>query len=81
MKNNKILPHIVSVLFVLSLYTVFFVFSQAWAGEEEKEVIVDGSAPIFGKNIEGARNKAIKDALRNAVEQGVGTLMDADSIL
>ena len=81
MKSNKILPHIVSALFVLSFWMVFSVFSQAWAGEEGKEVIVDGSAPIFGENIEGARNNAVKDALRKAVEQGVGTLMDADSIL
>ncbi len=61
----------------------FFVFcsSPVWAGEEEKEVTVDVIAQVPGENVEGARNNAVKDALRKAVEQGVGALMYADSIL
>ena len=73
---KKISLQILFVLFALFIYS-----SPTWAGTEEKQIIVDGAAPIFGENIEGARNNAVKDALRKAVEQGVGTLMDADSIL
>jgi len=53
----------------------------AFAQENQKTVIATGVAPIQGDNISGARQNAIKDALRQALEQGVGMVMDATSIL
>ncbi len=83
MGNIGKLPQMTSALeaMFISVVFLFFSVSSARAQEEEKKVIVNGTAQVFGKNIEGARNNAVKDALRQAVEQGVGTLMDADSIL
>jgi hypothetical protein len=46
-----------------------------------KTVVATGVSPIQGGNIEGARQYAIQDALRQAVEQGVGMVMDATSIV
>ena len=44
------------------------------------EVKVKGKAYIFNSNEGSARNQALKNALRNAVEQGVGVMLDAASI-
>ena len=54
--------------------------SVAMPGEDLKTVAT-GVAPIKGDNIAGARQAATQDALRQALEQGVGMLMDATSIL
>jgi len=54
--------------------------STAMPGEDLKTVAT-GVAPIHGDNIAGARQAATQDALRQALEQGVGMLMDATSIL
>jgi len=48
---------------------------------DQKTVMASGVAAIQGENIAGARQMAIQDALRQAVEQGVGMLMDAKAIL
>ena len=53
----------------------------AFAQENQKTVIATGVAPIQGDNISGARQNAVQDALRQALEQGVGMVMDATSIL
>lgn len=54
---------------------------SVWADENQKMVVVTGVAVLQGENIAGARQAAVQDALRQAVEQGVGMLMDATSIL
>jgi hypothetical protein len=51
------------------------------AGDEKKTIIATGVAPVLGENTAAARQNAIQDALRQALEQGVGTLMDAKSEL
>lgn len=43
-------------------------------------IIAEGVAVIVGGNIPGARDKAIDDALRKAVEQAVGTLVSSDTM-
>lgn len=53
----------------------------AIAEDQEKIVVATGVAAIQGDNISGARQSAIQDALRQALEQGVGMVMDATSIL
>src|SRR4030043_686709 len=42
--------------------------------------IAEGVAVIVGNNIPGARDKALDDALRKAVEQAVGTLVSSDTM-
>jgi len=80
LKENKLKTKSKWHLIISVVLVCAFLFAPfAWS--EEKEIVVDGAAPVSGENIEGARNNAVKDALRKAVEQGVGTLMDADSIL
>ena len=42
--------------------------------------IAEGVAVVVGNNIPGARDKALDDALRKAVEQAVGTLVSSDTM-
>ncbi len=56
-------------------------FSSANADKGSKTVLAKGVAAIAGENIQGARVTAVENALRNAIEQGVGTMMDAKSIV
>src|SRR4030043_2154041 len=42
--------------------------------------IAEGVAVIVGNNIPGARDKALDDALRKAVEQAVGTIVSSDTM-
>jgi hypothetical protein len=53
----------------------------ATAQKKEERIVANGIVCIQGENIPGARHNAIQDALRQAVEQGVGMLMDATSVL
>ncbi len=63
---------------VMVLVTVPFVsISDLWAGEV---VLAEGAAAIYGGNTAAARDKAIDDALRKAVEQTVGTLVSSDTM-
>jgi len=43
-------------------------------------IIAEGVAVIVENNIPGARDKALDDALRKAVEQAVGTLVSSDTM-
>jgi len=43
-------------------------------------IIAEGVAVVVGGNVPGARDKAIDDALRKAVEQAVGTLVSSDTM-
>ncbi|MBF0276966.1 MAG: hypothetical protein HQM13_04215 [SAR324 cluster bacterium] len=45
-----------------------------------KEVIAVGSAEIYSGNVGSARNQALINAQRQAVEQGVGALIDSKTI-
>ncbi len=44
------------------------------------EVEASGAATIYGSNTASARDQALKNALRQAVEQGVGTLIDSNTL-
>ena len=46
-----------------------------------KEVLVEGVASYEGGRKDVARDRAIKDALRKAVEQGVGTLISSETVV
>lgn len=77
--NRNYTKHIVTYLLLLAFCSLFI--SSAGAEEKEKSVIAQGVAPIQGDNLDGAREEALQDALRQALEQGVGMVMDSTSIL
>jgi hypothetical protein len=45
------------------------------------EVEADGVAAVLNNNLAGARKQALLNAQRNAVEQGVGLLLDSQTVL
>lgn len=65
----------------MTIIMITLTFSPLMAADEAKQVVAEGVAAIAGENIDGAREKAIQDALRNALDQGVGMAMNATSIL
>lgn len=62
--------------FALLLALSFAVTHQAAAIEVEAE----GAAAILNNNMAGARKQALLNAQRNAVEQGVGVILDSKSL-
>jgi hypothetical protein len=46
----------------------------------QEVVMAEGVAAIIGGNVAAARDKAIDDALRKAVEQAVGTMVSSDTL-
>lgn len=75
---NKIFQNMAIVLMAIMLLATFSV--PALAGIHVKTV-AEGVAPVQSENIAGARQAAIQDALRQAVEQEAGMLMNATSIV
>ncbi len=59
---------------------VFLLFQPAPVFSQTDFIITDGLAAIISGNIPAARDKAIDDALRKAVEQAVGTLVSSDTL-
>ncbi len=58
-----------------------FAQAQAWAAEAtEAEVTAVGQAAILNSDQASARDKAIDDALRKAVEQAVGTMVSSETV-
>ena len=66
-------------LFFVSLFFIFLVAGFAHAGSA-KQVVVVGTAPMMGNQAQ-ARQQALQQALRAAVEQGVGTLLDSKTMV
>lgn len=60
---------------------ILFLACPAAAQSTNKIVIAEGVAAIRGENIHGARAAAVENALHNAIEQGLGAIMDAKSIV
>ena len=62
------------------------ILALAWAApcaadDPIQSVVVTGSAAVQDGNLDGARQNAIQDALRQAIEQGLGMVMDATAIV
>ena len=64
---------------ISSLLITSLALAQAPAAEQTVEAT--GQAAIVGKNELGAKDKATEDALRRAVEQSCGTLVQADTLV
>jgi hypothetical protein len=69
----KLLPIGVSLFLVLLFLSA--AVAQEGEKEEEKTVVAKGVADTTGKDAAAARDEAILDGLRKAVEQGIGTFI------
>jgi len=78
MSFNQIRQNVILIMMASILLAVFSVPALA---EKETKTIAEGVAPVQGDNIAGARQKAVQDALRQAVEQVAGTMISATSIV
>ncbi|MBI5074148.1 MAG: flagellar assembly protein T N-terminal domain-containing protein [Nitrospirae bacterium] len=65
------------ILFGILAISLWIIVSAAMAAEM---ITADGFAAMIGGNKVIARDKAIDDALRKAVEQAVGTMVSSDSM-
>lgn len=50
-------------------------------GQQAQTVIAEGVGAVFGNDRAIARDQAIQDALRKAVEQAVGTLVSSETMV
>ncbi len=64
---------------IIALLAVMLALPAAWAAETE-EVEATGQAAIFDDDKAQARDKALDDALRKAVESAVGTMISSETI-
>ncbi len=71
-KTMTILVLIFAAIYVLAL-------KQAACLAEDKAVTVTGSAEIIGNNKDSAKQKALADAFRKAVESGLGVWVKSES--
>jgi len=71
------------MFYKITVLSLAFVIIAVSTSRADIQIITtaEGIAEIKGGNIAGAKENAKKDALRQALEQGVGMLMDAESIL
>jgi len=65
---------------VLLLALTLLASTGAWAQEEIHTVTAEGVAVITDGNMASARDGAVNDALRRAVEQAVGTMVSAETV-
>ena len=66
---------------LLLVFGVFFLFSSPALHVQAETVSAEGIARILQGNTDIARDKAIVDAQRKAVEQAVGVLMSSESLV
>lgn len=56
-------------------------FCPAWAQDELREITTDGTASVLNSDKAMARDVAIQDALRNAVEQVTGAVVSSSTVV
>ena len=66
---------------VFLLVTLLFVQSSIAQQKNIKEVIATGESLIEGGNVPVAKKRAIEEALRQAVEQGLGVFISSESLV
>ena len=63
------------------LISIIFISSMGSAADDTKVITVIGQAAIFQDDKAAARDKAIDDALRKAVESAVGTMISSETVV
>ena len=76
MKTSKFFFRLLGVIFIMLLLT-----STAFSQRSTQVVTSTGVASIFGNDIGLARDQAIDDALRKAVEQTLGTFIQSSTLV
>ncbi len=79
----KPLPSSVSLALV-SFCLLFFTFGSPGLAQEthlDRSLVASGTGPVTKQDSADARNLALKEALRSAVEQALGWLLPAESIV
>lgn len=79
MKNFLILGLIVDIFLIIGLNTTLL--AQEVASQEVKIVMGEGSTPIYDNNLLQAKDAALGIAKRNAVENAVGSLVAAQTVV
>ncbi len=69
-----------SIGFWAGLGAVLLVTIKAQAADEAKTVQATGQAAIYGTDTAQARDKAIEDAMRKAVEQAMGAMVSSETV-
>ncbi|MGK0289323.1 MAG: hypothetical protein ACI86H_000760 [bacterium] len=65
---------------IISIFWLFSIILFIGFSSSSFATIGKGSALIFNENIGSAKKQALNNALRNAVEKGVGTLIDSKTV-
>lgn len=65
---------------IFALGLALLVLPGAWAQDEVHTVTAEGVAVIADGNMASARDGAVNDALRRAVEQAVGSMISAETV-
>ncbi|MDI6809610.1 MAG: flagellar assembly protein T N-terminal domain-containing protein [Candidatus Eisenbacteria bacterium] len=80
--SPKGIPRRAFMPWVTAVFFVFLVvFPQVASAQEAKTVRASGMAVIFAGDVAQAREKAIDDALKHALEQAVGLLVESETIV
>ncbi|MBU1356300.1 MAG: hypothetical protein KJ620_07000 [Candidatus Edwardsbacteria bacterium] len=66
---------------LLFMVAVAMVFSLSYAQDELREITTDGTASVLNNDKAMARDVAIQDALRNAVEQVTGAVISSSTVV
>ena len=66
---------------VFFLLLIGFFITEFTLFAKSEEVIAVGRAKIFGENYKMAEDQALSNAMRNAVEQSMGVLLDAKTVV
>jgi hypothetical protein len=69
------------VVFFLTLAVVISGTAEAQQTSETKTVVVVGSGPIYGGNVQAARQTAIKESLVTAVAQMTAEILQPDALM
>jgi hypothetical protein len=73
------LRYLFRTLITLSLFILFSILPNVCWSQEFKELTVSGTADIVGGNEDQAKKLAVRDALRTAVEMGVGVIIQSST--
>mgnify|MGYP001294673103 CR=1 FL=1 len=66
---------------LLTIVAVAMAFSLSYAQDELREITTDGTASVLNNDKAMARDVAIQDALRNAVEQVTGAVVSSSTVV
>lgn len=79
----RLLQRLATLLVLLVAFTILIIpsLSRAEGTEETKTVDAVGYAPVQGGNDALARDAAVEDAKRKAVEQAVGSMVSSDTVV